>query len=648
MGVGSGAEQAVSRAAKAGAFLASPWLGGAVFVASTLYGLLRREPDAPDAFESTERLREARRARSAPVQWVLGRARTGGVTLFEADRQYAGGSDGGGAFDAQDTQKVRMIYTGHLLSDGPIGGVRGAWVDGLEVPLRTPVAAALAGGRSLESDQSAHNAALAAIRTRQRALVPNSLAATTNAVQLAAVQAADPVEQELWWELQTRSDALRDAQTWPPGSSGTRSPDGFRAGSGWRQTAGSQNWPAFVVSWGDGTAADSAATARALIRAGKVPYWRASNTMTGIGWAICEFRMWEREDMLYPWSPGSAPDVQLLVDGNPLYASATPVWGGNGPKFLAWYLREQCGVPASRLVDFDTAGVFCDTEFPAPAFTRTGAATEMGPVTGADLLARYYTERGSDLPSTAVQDRVLAELSARWGRTRARYASNGIISSDMSRDDVLASVAASFCGYVVEAGGTFYCRPGQARPPAATIGPGLLLGSADWTPDAGRGRHPNAVQPSIAQDRTRSFERLDMQAAPDSALVARDGAFVRRVNLPLVADEYEALRIAGIYVRRDKYSLARVRFAARADGVLAALVPGEILRLEADGFAGNVRAESALHARGVVWIEAVEAPDGIYGPEPPRAPPPGMFNVDVLFEDAHNTRVALAGTYTAP
>ena len=621
---------AVRIASALGASGFNPWAAGAVLVAGTLYGLFNRPPKPRSAFETTAGLRPARRRPEAAAQRVIGNARTGGLVLFEDDRGWRSGGD-----SATDTQRTRYLYMGRLLSEGGISAIDAAWLDGVRVPLAN--VAGSVGGRQQQSTRDAFAARRTALRVRQNALIPGSIDADGFIVQ-SVLDAADPVAQLLWDDLELEILSIDSSNVF--GAQGFVTPDGYMRESGWVQdwdAAGTaRSASAFRLTWSSGSGADVDPTqSEALMRASaKVSQWRDTHLVKDIGWALCEFRMWERalddsdQTELVPFRANTVPDVELLVRGDSSIASAIAAHGANPCKGAKQYLMEDCDVPEANLVDFDAKAPICDQLVTIPAVSRTDAAepTAQKPITGPQVLEAYY---GSSLPSTAVQDRILAEWNAREAgptNARPRYAANGIIDSSMERDDVLASFGACMGGHIVNVGPNWYARPGETRSSAMVIvtesptsNQGLVIGDAvRWQPDIGAGQAPNRLTASIAQDRERGWESNSVPAAEDSTLVGRDGTYSQDIGgLDFVNDLLDARRLLHLYLRRDSYGLKRASWAMsvpRADHPAASLVPDDVVTLQADGEDLRMRLVSVRYGLGVVFVSAVESPADVFEP----------------------------------
>ena len=617
---------------------------------SGLYAWLRPRGE-DDAFASTKRLQPVRRLASGSSQVVVGNARTGGTAFYEADREFANGGGDRQAGDAPgDNRKTRYLYVARLLSEGPIAGVQGAFVDGMLVPTTVPAGATAPPSKTLRSWRAGHAAQLTALTARQNALIPNSVTTDENGAQDVdedVLRAADPVVIQLWEGLQAEVQSLARASSW---KLHFIDQDTRTIVNGWQhywRRGGNTSAPTFRLAWGDGERTDARVTSRAVARAlSRAPGWRLTDIVEGVAWAFCEFRMWDREDQLFPYNAGSVPDVEFLVRGNPAFASANPAHGANPAKVADWYLKTYCGASDAHVADITAAAAHCDTLVTIPAVSRTdpAAPTAQRPITGPQVLASFY---GEDLPANAVQDRVLAEWNAREAgaaNARPRYAANGIIDGDMERDDVLDSLGVCMGGHVVDVGGQWHVRPGTNEAPVMIVQDEEILGDAvQWVPDSGVGQAPNSLEVSIAQDRERGWTDSRLPPVDDTTHVGRDGLYRRSLRLPFVNDALDAQRLAHLYLRRDAYGLRRARWTLRGDTSPAnALIPTQFVQLQVEELNLRMRVIATARSRGVVAVDAIECPDDVYTTQfllPSQArdftvqpPDPSAFDLSARFD----------------
>ena len=606
-------------------------ISAGLLVVGTVYGFLRGRPAPESPFETTRRLQETHRGSDSASQRVIGNARTGGVVFAEADRQWP---KTGGADSATDLQQTRYLYSGRLLSEGPIAGIQAVYYDDLEVPM---VTVPPSGWRSTPS---AHDVRIEAFYTRLSNLIPGSVirvpATSAFRVLQHVVDASttDPVARRLWWDVRAEQEALARSRDFSP--QGAENNVGYYRESGWRQTWRAGTAPGLRVSWGNGTDADALITAQAVARArAKFPGWRDSDIVKGISWAFAEFRLWARENdqeqlELAPFPPNTVPNLEFLVRGDPAIASSNPAHGANPVKVAEKLLTEWLDdpIPADRLVGFTAAAAVCDQLITIPAVSVTDPATPTSalPITGPQVLADLYPD---GLPSTAWQTRVLAEWNLREAgaaNARPRYSANGILDGGMSRNDILDGLGACMGGAIVEIGGKWYARPGETRAPVLVVveeNPAAdeaapYGGPVTWQPDAGAGQAPNAITAQIAQDRERGWSESDVPAAEDDVLIDRDGRYEQDIGgLSLVNDLLDARRLLHLYLRRDAYGLRRAGWTMnvpRADHAAANLVPEDIVTLQADGLNLRMRLISVQYGNGVVRVEAVESPPDVFEP----------------------------------
>ena len=622
-----------------------------VLVAATVYGYLKGRDRPKSPFDTTGLLGRTRRLPEADAQRVIGNARTGGIVLCEDDRQWpkTGGADG-----PSDDQRTRYLYSGRLLSEGPIAGIERIWYDDIEIPLMA------SGTRGFQSADGRLTARINALITRQNALIPGSVVMFRQIDSVLAT--ADPVARLLWDDLQVEIDALNRSNNFNP--TGSVTPSGYSRKSGWVHTWASGSAPAFRTTYGNGTDADAMLTSQVLARAKeKFPRWRDTDIVSGISWAFNEFRLWERENdseqlELVPFPENTVPTLEFLVRGDPAIASANPEHGANPVKVAQKLLTEwiEDPIPAANLIDFDAAALVCDQLLTIPAVSRTDPAdpTSARPITGPQVLASFY---GTSLPSTSVQDRVLAEWNLREAgadNARPRYCANGIIDSSMSRDDILDGLGACMGGVFVEMGGKWYARPGQTRSSVLTIveedpapaQSAVYGGPILWQPDAGAGQAPNSLSTTIAQDRERGWSQSDVLPVDDTTNVTRDGLYRQNIGgFSFVNDQLDARRLLHLYLRRDSYGLRRAGWTMNtptSDHAASNLVPDDIVTLQADGLILRMRLISVRYEPGVVHVEAIESPEDVFEPTfhlpttsrdfTIQPPPPEDFDLRIRFE----------------
>ena len=539
--------------------------------------------------------------------------------MFESDRLYDKGGDSAGTNKA-DTQKSLYLYAGRLLSQGK-GSVAGVWLDGVRVPLSNG-ASPWSASKSKFSDASSLTSELDALRAAAIALIPGSVN-NKNEPQRDTLAGNDSAVLGLWYDIEAEMQALaasRDWQTYKVSGNAGGETVGDNNASGWlhRSRLSSTKFaPALRAYWGDGSGADGVRSTSDIVQRAidKVPGWRETDTCNGITWALVEMRQWQLDKQLWPFSPGSVPRLDFLVRGNPDIAHPLPGLGANPAKAAKWYLTEVCGVNEGNLDGFDEAAEVCERELVFPEVAR-GRATS--PIDWEDVLALFY--KGA-LPSTSVQDKVLAEWNRREAgaaNKRYKYSANGIITSDMSREAVLNALAASMAGDITEIGGKWYCRAGDdTRASVVTIGESLLLGSVDWIPDSRSTDKPNVLEASITQDRDRGWSNSEIPEIVNTENVAADGRQVQSISLPMVNDMLDAQRLLTIVLRRDSYGLrtadAWTLKVPSAASPQASLVPGDFVQVDdVDGFTGRMRITSVAHGLGTVTLSAVECPASVY------------------------------------
>lgn len=605
-------------------------IAAGVLVLGSIWGLAFRER-RKSAFETTSRLAKTRRLPVADAQYVVGRARTGGTVFAEADRSWGAAVRGGaihaagGAYDSNDTRRTRYIYTGNLLSHGTIASVDTVWFQGNEVPTVSD------GAKGLKSEYDALRTRIDGLRTHMKALIPGSIDAS-NLIVESVLTAADAAAVELWYDLARELSGLQASDEWReyvlPWFGGNQRRNGWD--QRWRVGRTAFSAPALRITWADGTDAGSAdARARALA---KFPGWRSTDLGEGIGWVLSEARNWERrvdEDRteLFPFRVTDAPDFEFLVRGDPdLAHSSQPAHGANPVKSVKRFMMEECDWSEENLIDFETEGPFCDVVQVIPAVARTDAAapTSQKPITGPMVLESLY---GEDLPSTAVQDRVLAEWNRRYAGTengRPRYSANGIIDPGMSRDEVLEAHGTAMCGAFVIVGDKCYARVGRTRTPVVTFTEADIVGGAvTWQPDAGGGRAPNSLVASIAQDMDQGWTRTDLDPVDDDVLVERDGLYRLDIGgLDLVNNELDARRLLHLYLRRDAYGLRRAAFTVKVDSAVKdsrgekvlGIIPEDWVGLNVEGVEMLARVLATRHGFGVVDFQVIEVTNQTYEP----------------------------------
>ena len=215
------------------------------------------------------------------------------------------------------------------------------------------------------------------------------------------------------------------------------------------------------------------------------------------------------------------PEVQFVVRGIKITwpGQDTPIWTRNAAALRYWWETQRRNIPPAEIdsANFTQAYNICEQE-----------------------ITRTLTQEQIDAGYTA---------------TRARYTIDGYVEADDNIRDIEEGFDIAWAGFVVDAGGKRYYRPGATRDPRLTIT------ESDWAefptlqPANELTNKINVARASIGQSRHHDYSEFDIGELVDDPAVQRDG--VRRARdlgtLPYISDALTGRMIVAALLRGWRY-----------------------------------------------------------------------------------------------
>ena len=216
------------------------------------------------------------------------------------------------------------------------------------------------------------------------------------------------------------------------------------------------------------------------------------------------------------------PEIQVLVRGLKITwpGQTVPKWTENAAALRHWLEVTRGGLNPAAIdrTNFDAAYALCN---------------------------QTVTITDSDLPDG-------------YTASGLRYAINGILTAEMDFELVRREFDIAWQGWVVEAGGVQYFRPGSDVAPVATLGEADIIEISEVRPAPALQSRYNAVTMTLAQSADNDFLPYDVPQSVDQQSLTRDDNF----SLPqdagqrtFVNSPIAALRLQAIMLRRLRPSM---------------------------------------------------------------------------------------------
>ena len=215
------------------------------------------------------------------------------------------------------------------------------------------------------------------------------------------------------------------------------------------------------------------------------------------------------------------PEIQFVMRGIKITwpGQTTPIWTRNAAALRYWWETERRNIPAAEI----------DT----PTFTEAYGICEQ------------------EITRTLTQE----QIDAGYDAVRPRYTLDGYVEADDNIRDVEEGFDIAWLGFVVDAGGKRYFRPGATRAPRLTITQDDWAEFPTLQPANELTNKINVARASVGQSRHHNFTEFDIGELVDDPAVQRDG--VRRARdlgvLPFTTDALTARRLVATLLRGWRY-----------------------------------------------------------------------------------------------
>ena len=530
----------------------------------------------------------------APVPWIAGSVRTGGVVLPTIVADVAEVNHN--VRDRRAT-RVRNAYQIAFLSRGEIAGIGDAWANDVAMPLIHGVVAderywgsvgwtakprvalenfyLLTGGGPLKTRFDN-------IMARMGALVPAFKTAYDEAQTTAQEEFefelpsdVDPFVLELFVDLRGRLRRLLESAKF-----GKWADDRRRIRPG-QTVVAPLNDPAVELHLAFGTEADSGdfgvlpPNGALQFARDHVPGWLDSDRGRGLAWMVAQVRFWPVEtsrgevtNVIAPWA--SVPSIEVVVKG------AGDLSGNAG--MAGRWLHSRLGYDAADMQEVESTIALAGRPAERVPMAVDDAPRTDGQITGPVRLAQVYPD---GLPSPSVQALVLNELNAREtgpeNATLQYEVNHGFTDDEINFGAAKELIERAMQGRFVYVGRKVRFMPGQPREPKATfLPPELLAGPEGRTPPEYRmarvsTRAVNAVDGIVQQDRNRSWKPSGVPRVQSDTLVERDGLLLQAgYRAPGQNARSAAMRYAANRIDHDDYGKRESSFRVKTE------TPGDV------------------------------------------------------------------------
>lgn len=283
------------------------------------------------------------------------------------------------------------------------------------------------------------------------------------------------------------------------------------------------------------------------------------------------------------------PQFEFLVNGRRItadYALGHLTQGAGGAVTLTRAAQEQRNAnPAAILYDYMTEV----QGFPQESINRTALRDAVSHCLGTVTItaAQWKAARGSEVMWKQYTKQTFDRDESQ--AVTLRYDAGGVVYEGEDSAGVLAELAFTMQGSVVDAGGQWYIRAGENRTATRTITAADVL--AEWEIQAGPSiqDRTNGIDMGLAQSkvsRTTDEQRLylatTLKRRVNASALRRDGqAFTKDLgNRRFVTDPVIAQRLMAIQLRRfEANSVYRTRISPGDDLQWLDLVPGDVVAI---------------------------------------------------------------------